>query len=97
MQRLVAGGAEDGLAQPLQAEDGQQRADHHPERRQRQVVDRRADRRGDHGERDERDGHALEGGPPLPGDAGREDDGERLDRFDHAGDEDGEDQREGIQ
>ena len=36
--------------------------------------------------------HPLEGGPPLPGQPGGEHDGQGLDRFDRAGDEDGEDQ-----
>jgi hypothetical protein len=56
-----------------------------------------ADRGGDHREGDERHGHPLERGLPLPGDARGENDGESLDGFDDAGDEDGEDQGEGIQ
>ena len=39
VQRLVPGSAQDGLAQPLQPEDGQQRADHQPQRGQRQQRD----------------------------------------------------------
>ncbi len=97
VQGLVAGRPEHGLAQPLEAEDQQQRADDEAQAGQRQVADRGADRGGDHGQDDERDGHALERGLPLPGDARGQDDGERLDGFDRARDEDREDQGEGIQ
>ena len=52
-----------------------------------------ADHHGQHGQRD---GHALEGGPPFPGQAGRQHDRQRLDRLHGAGHEDGQDKRDGI-
>ena len=48
-----AGGAQDRLAQPLQPEDEQQRADEQPQGLDRQGADRRAPGGGDHGEQEE--------------------------------------------
>ena len=44
VQRLVAAGAQDRLAQPLQAEDEQERADDEPQRLQRDRGERRPER-----------------------------------------------------
>jgi len=90
VQCLVPGGAQDRLSQPLQAEDRQQRADDEADRAQREQGEGRAERRDHDREHDERRGHALEGGPPLPGQAGREHDGQGLDRLHRARHEDGE-------
>src|SRR5262249_30714465 len=75
----------------------QQRPDDQPQRCEGEEGDGRADGGGDHGQHHEGGAHPLEGGLPFPGEAGRQHDGERLDRFDHARDEDGEDKRECVQ
>ena len=85
----MPGGAQDRLAQPLDAEDGQQRADHQPQRAERDEGERRAEHSDHDGQHDQRGRHALKGGPPLPGQAGREHDREGLDGLHRAGHENG--------
>ena len=93
VQRLEAGGAQDRLAQPLQAEDEQQRADHQAQRREgnerghRRPEDRDQRRQGQHRRAD-----PQQGAPPAAGHAGGEDDGQRLDHLHRRGEERREDQ-----
>ena len=54
VHRLVAAGAQDRLAQPLQAEDEQQRTHHQAKRVDRNLLQRRAERRDEHREHDGR-------------------------------------------
>ena len=65
VQRLVARRAQDRLPQPLQAEDEQQRADHEPQRVDRDRRQRRAEHRHDHRERERRRAEPRERRPPA--------------------------------
>jgi len=94
VQVLVAARAQDRLAQPLQAEDQEQRADDEPEDVDRDERQRRPERGDDRQEHDRGRGHADEGGAPAPGDAGREHDREGLDRLHRAREEGGQDQED---
>ena len=88
MLGLVAGGPQDRLAQPLQAEDQQDGPDHDPKGVERdQVHQGRAEGRHQHGQHGDRGGDPFEGRPPSSADARRDHDGEGLDHLHRAGEE----------
>jgi hypothetical protein len=88
MQRLEAAGAQDRLAQPLQAEDEQQAAHHHAQDAERERGDRGPERRRDHRQHQQRRADPGERRAPRAGRAHREHDRQRLDGLDRAGGED---------
>ncbi len=96
VQRLVAGGAEDRLAQPLQAESEQQGPHDEPQRPDRDVLQRRAERGDDHGEHHRRCADADHRRAPAADDPDREDDGQCLDRLDRGGNERGQEDEDGV-
>ena len=87
VERLVARGAQDRLAHPLQAEDQQQTADHHAQHTDRQGGEPRAERGGDRGQSHECGADADERGAPAAGRADREHDRQGLDALHGAGQE----------
>jgi hypothetical protein len=70
------------LAQPLQAENQQQRADQHPKGIDWQEGQRRPECGDDRGQRHERREHADQRRAPLTADTYREHDGQGLDHLD---------------
>jgi hypothetical protein len=92
VKRLVAARAQDRLAQPLQAEDEQERADDEPQRAERDHREGGSERDHDHGEHERRRSEPREGRAPAAGEAGGEDDRQRLHEFDAARKERGQDE-----
>ena len=93
VQRLEAAGAQDRLAQPLQAEDEQQAADDEAQHVERDYRQRRPERRDDRGERDDRGADAQQRRAPAVRRARGEHDRQRLDHLDGAREERREDQQ----
>ena len=85
---LQAGRPKDRLAKPLQAEHEQEAADGQPQDVDRKGCDRGAEYRHDRGQRQRRGAGAADRRTPATGGAHGQDDGERLDRLDGAGEED---------
>jgi hypothetical protein len=90
VKRLVAAGAQDRLAQPLEAEREEQGADDEPQCPDRDVLKRRAEGRDDRSEHEARGADAKEGRAPAADDPDGKHDRERLDRLDGTGEERGE-------
>ena len=88
MERLEAGRAQDRLAQPLQPEHQQQPAHHDAQDVDRQRGERRPERCDQRRERHDRRAHPRQRGGPAARRADGEDDRQRLDRLDRAGEED---------
>ena len=84
MERLQPARAENRLAQPLESEDEQQRADDQPQHVDRNRLERRPERGDEHREDDQRGDGTLERSAPAAGDPEREHDRERLDHLDRA-------------
>ena len=87
MQRDVAARAQDRLAQPLQAEHEQERTDDEAERVERDERQGRSESRDDRREGDHRDADARQRRAPVPRDAYREHDRQRLHHLDGAREE----------
>ena len=88
VHRLQPRGAEDRLAQPLEAEDEQQAADDELEQALREPVDQRVARDGGHArEEHERADRAGDGRAPAARQAHREHDREGLDELDGRGEQ----------
>ena len=87
MHRLQPGGAQDRLAQPLQAEDQQQPADDDAQHVDRQRGERRAERHDQHRQSHNAGEDAQQSRRPAPRRADREHDRQRLDGLDRAGEE----------
>src|SRR5207249_464390 len=87
VERLVAAGAQDRLAQPLQTEDEQQGADEEPQGIDRDQGERRPERADGRGERNGGGADARERRSPIPCHPDRQHDRQRLDHLDGAGDE----------
>ena len=87
VQRLVAARAQDRLAQPLQPEDEQEAADEQAQVVDRDLLQRRPERGGEHGQHDRRRAHADQRRAPAAHRADAEHDRQRLDHLDRAGEE----------
>ena len=96
VQRLVAARAEDRLAQPLEPEDEQERADEEAEGVDRDQPKRRPEHRDDHREHERRHADADQRRAPAAHDADREHDRQRLDRLDAAGEERREEEEDAV-
>ena len=96
VQRLQPARAQDRLAQPLQTEDQQHRADDEPQRVDRKIRQRRAEAATITAKADERRGDAPPGRSPAPRDADREHDRECLDHLDRGRQERGDDQQNAV-
>ena len=96
VQGLVAARTQDGLAEPVQPEDQEERANDDAQRVDRHVADERDAHRDDEdAQHGDCGGGALERGAPAPAHAGGDDQGQCLDHLDEAGPEHGEDEDEG--
>ena len=91
MQGDDTSGAQDGLAQPAQAEQQRQGPHHRLEQRKRNACQRRAEHRDGREQDKQRHEAAAKRAAPTTGAANGEDHRERLDEFDERGEEGGED------
>ena len=82
--RLEPARAKNRLAEPLEPEDEQERADDEPQHVDRHRLERGPERGDEHHEDDERRDGALQRRAPAAGDAEREHDRERLHHLDRA-------------
>ena len=87
VQSLQAAGSEDRLAQPLEPEEQEQRADDESQRVDRELRERRAEHGDDDRQGTERGSDAPPGRPPSPSDADGEHDRHGLDHLDRAREE----------
>jgi hypothetical protein len=94
VQWLVTARTQNRLAQPLDAEGQQQRADDEAERADRDVSESRPERRDDPRQHDRRRADAAEARAPAAYHADRKHDRQRLDRLDCAGQEGGDEEQE---
>jgi hypothetical protein len=88
VQAQVAARAQNCLAQPLQTERQEQRADDQPEGLDRDVSERRPEQSHEHSQHHRGGTHPLQGRAPATDDPHRKHDRERLDRLHSTGCED---------
>ena len=97
VQRNIARGAQDRLAQPAQAEQQEQNTDGELQHIERHAVEQGAQRNDDDGEHQKPGNGAEARRPPAAHNNDGKHDGQRLDRLDQRGEKRRNDRRSGVQ